>query len=68
MFTGLLHSSSNASTGKTNIPEEQVGIRGYGVKFPCAFGLRCRDAIIPAYLHPAVAFKLTGECLLQLFR
>ena len=68
IFMGLLHSSSNASTDKTNISEKQVGIRGYGVKFPCAFGLQCRDAIIPAYLCPAVAFKFTGECLLQLFR
>jgi len=67
IFTGLLHSSSNASKDKTNISEKQVGIRGYRVKFLYAFGLCCRDAIISAYFHLAVAFKFIGECLLKLF-
>lgn len=66
MFMGTLHSSSHTRTDKTNISEKQVGMRGYRVKFPYAFGLWCRGAIAPVYLHPAVAFKFTGECLLQL--
>lgn len=68
IFKGLLHSSSNASTDKTNISEKRAGIRGYRVKFPHAFGLQCMDAITPAYIYPDMAFHFTGECLLQLFR
>lgn len=64
---GLLHSSSNACTDKTNISEKQAGIRGYSVKFPYAFGLQCIDAITLAYIYPDVAFNFTGECLLPLF-
>lgn len=57
-FVDLFHSSGNASTGETSISQKQVGARGYRAKFLCAFGLQCRDAITPANLHPAAAFKL----------